>query len=167
MKITKIYFDMDNVLADFNRGIKELCGLEPMDQEKSSPAADQKMWNSVRDTDHFYDRLELVPGAAEMFRLLNDKYSGRCEILSAIPKPKHRILTAAEDKIHWVRRLLSEDISVNIVYKEEKKNFCTGKDCILIDDYARNIEEWEASGGTGILFRNADDALKKLSALEP
>ncbi len=166
MKISKIYFDMDNVLADFKRGIRDLCGLEPPDQEKADPATVRRVWESVRDTEHFYDRLEMVPGAAEMFRLVNEKYCGCCEILTAMPKPKRVIVTAKEDKIHWVRRMLSEDIPVNVVYKEEKKDFCTGKDCILIDDYLRNIEEWETNGGTGILFRNADDAMKKLKVLE-
>lgn len=32
MKIRKIYFDMDGVLADFSKGIKVLCGIEPISQ---------------------------------------------------------------------------------------------------------------------------------------
>ena len=32
MNIKKIYFDMDGVLADFDRGVIKLCGIEPMDQ---------------------------------------------------------------------------------------------------------------------------------------
>ena len=27
MEVEKIYFDMDGVLADFERGVKEICGL--------------------------------------------------------------------------------------------------------------------------------------------
>ena len=30
--IKKIYFDMDGVLAGFNRGVRELCYMEPYDQ---------------------------------------------------------------------------------------------------------------------------------------
>ncbi len=29
MEVEKIYFDMDGVLADFERGVKEICGLIP------------------------------------------------------------------------------------------------------------------------------------------
>lgn len=28
MEIKKIYFDMDGVLADFERGINEICGMK-------------------------------------------------------------------------------------------------------------------------------------------
>jgi len=29
MRYEKIYFDMDGVLADFAKGVRELCGMEP------------------------------------------------------------------------------------------------------------------------------------------
>ena len=166
MRVSKIYFDMDGVLADFDRGIVELCHLQPRSQEIADQAADDKMWEAVRSVEHFYDRLELLPGAEDLFRTLNEKYPGCCEILTGIPKPRRGILTAGEDKTNWVRRLLSKDIPVHIVYKEEKKNYCTGEDCILIDDYSRNIKEWKASGGTGILHRSAEETLRMLKAME-
>ncbi|MBQ3863905.1 MAG: hypothetical protein II790_07700, partial [Schwartzia sp.] len=84
-----------------------------------------------------------------------------CEILSGIPKPRRGITTAADDKSEWVRRNLGEHIKVNIVYREEKKNYVTGRDCILIDDYEKNIKEWEKAGGTGILFISAKETLKR------
>lgn len=162
MKEWKIYLDMDGVLADFNRGTKELCGIKAQGQGIVDPIADEKMWDAIRDTDHFYDRLELMPGAKKMFRLLEKAPSCHCEILTGIPKKKRRIYTAGEDKIKWVRRKLSKDIPINVVYKEEKKNYCTGRYCILIDDLSRNIEEWEAAGGTGILFTEADEVIQLL-----
>ena len=165
MMVRKIFFDMDGVLADFDRGIRELCGIPSLNQEAADKAADERMWAAVRDTDHFYDRLELMPGAEKMFRLLYKKYGSCCEILTAIPKAERGITSAGEDKIRWVRRLLSENIPVHIVYKEEKKNYCTGKDCILIDDYSTNIKDWEAFGGTGILFKNAAETLRALRSL--
>ncbi len=162
MDIKKIYFDMDGVLADFDRGVKELCGLEPIEQGKQN---DDMLWEKVRKVGHFYDKLEIMPGAKEMFDALWAKYGIRCEILSGIPKPRRGIDSAGEDKINWVHRLLSRDIVVNIVYREEKPDYCTGKDCILIDDYEKNIQEWENMGGTGILNKDATETVEKLKEM--
>ena len=32
LDVEKIYFDMDSVLADFERGVRELCGMTPPSQ---------------------------------------------------------------------------------------------------------------------------------------
>ena len=158
MKVEKIYFDMDGVLADFDRGIKELCGLEPRPQD-SSLGSDADMWEKVKEVEHFYDKLFLMPGAKEMFDAVYSKYGDKCEILSAVPKPSRGILSAGDDKIKWVRRLHSEDIQINIVLKEEKRNYCTGKGCILVDDLEGNIQAWKDFGGTGILHKSSEETL--------
>ncbi|MBR4344426.1 MAG: hypothetical protein IKP88_17295 [Lachnospiraceae bacterium] len=163
-EVKKIYFDMDGVLADFERGIREICKTEPVGQnaEKKDEEAEDLMWSKVKKAGHFYDLLEMMPGAGEMFNMIYEKYGDRCEILTGIPSPKREIFCAAEDKINWVRRLLSDKIIINTVLRKEKKNFCTGKDCILIDDYAKNITEWTAIGGTGILFKDSAETIKQL-----
>ena len=167
MEIKKVFFDMDGVLADFDRGVRELCNMEPTPQgDDWRPGMDDPMWVKIREVDHYYDKLELMPGAEKMFRILYDKYRDKCEILTGIPKPKRGILTAGEDKTNWVHRLLSKDIVVNIVFREQKPDYCTGKDCILIDDLEKNIEAWEECGGTGILFTDADSVLKRINEFE-
>ena len=167
MEIKKIYFDMDGVLADFARGVREICRLEPVSQnaKNNDSAKEDRMWNAIRDAGHFYDKLELMPGAKEMFDALYNRYGDKCEILTGIPKPKRGIDSAGDDKKAWVKRLLSDKIKVNIVYREEKARFCTGKDCILIDDFTKNIREWEAMGGTGILNNSAGETMAELEKL--
>ncbi len=162
MKATKIYFDMDGVLADFNRGVRELCGMEAPDQEKPDPEKDNLMWERIRKTDHFYDRLELMPGAKEMFDTVYGTYGERCEILTGIPKENKGILTAEQDKRAWMKRVLSEDVVVNVCYRKEKIRKCTGPDAVLIDDLEKNIREWKEKGGTGILHRSAEETLAEL-----
>lgn len=160
--ITHIYLDMDGVLADFDRGIRELCHMKPVDQDKSTEEQNDALWTAVRQVPHFYDRLEPIPGAVEMFQKLRDKYGDRVQILTGIPKPRRHIENSGEDKIKWVRRLLSEDVPVHIVYREEKLRYCKGPRDILIDDYAKNIREWrkEPQNGTGILFESSKKILK-------
>ena len=165
MEIKKIYFDMDGVLADFDRGVKDLLGLSPINQADKTEAQDDEMFQAMRKTEHFYDRLEPMAGAEDMFHRIYDTFGDKCEILSGIPKARRGIVTAGEDKIRWVRRLLSVQIVVNIVCREEKKNYCTGPDCILIDDFEKTIREWEALGGTGIWHHSAEDTLQKLQEI--
>lgn len=162
-KMTKIYFDMDSVLADFERGVREICKMDPPIQNGTpDPERDDEMWKRIKEADHFYDRLELMPGAKELFDAVYNKYGDKCEILTGVPKPKRGIVTAGEDKINWVRRILSKDIKVNIVLREEKKNYCTGKGCILIDDMEKNILEWKEMGGSGFINVNARNTLERL-----
>ena len=166
MQIEKIYFDMDGVLADFDRGIIELGKIAKVNQSKATPTTDDELWNAVRSVDNFYDKLEPVSGSVEMFRKLYSIYGDKCEILSAVPKPHRNIPSAREDKIKWVRRVLSDQVVINLVYRAEKQDFVKGKGCILIDDYQINIDEWISAGGTGILFESADKVLEKLKELE-
>ena len=167
MDIKKIYFDMDGVLADFDRGVRELCNMDPLPQSEDQPVGyDDELWSKVREAGHFYDKLEIIPGSKELFDYVYNKYGDKCEILTGVPKPRRDITTAGDDKISWVRRLLSKNIKVNIVWREDKPDYCTGKDCILIDDYELNIREWENCGGTGLLFTDAFNVLKMIKELE-
>ena len=167
MVVDKIYFDLDSVLADFLRGVKEICGMEPPNQndEIFDKDKDDEMWRCIKETDHFYDRLEFMPGAKEMFDVVYEKYGAKCEVLTGVPKAKRGITTAGDDKINWVHRLLSPDIKVNIVIREQKPEFCTGEGCVLIDDMEKNIREWEEMGGTGIVNISAVETMEKLKAM--
>lgn len=163
--VEKVYLDMDGVLSDFDRGVRELCGLEPMDQMTATETDNDRLWNAVAKVDHYYGKLEPIPGAGAMLRTLIEKYGDRVEILTGIPKPKRNIQNAGTDKIQWMRRYFGPEIKVNIVYREEKKERCHGKGDILIDDYQKNIDEWIKYGGTGVLFTDADSAIQELQEM--
>lgn len=158
MKFEKIYFDMDGVLVDFKRGITELAGVK-------SDESEDEMWDKVRAVDHFYYKLQPLGNQLEIFRLVNEKYKGIVEILTAIPKPKRNILNAKSDKIAWIYKNIG-CVPINIVYSSEKKNYAKKDTCILIDDRLINIKEWENSGGTGIFFSKDTNILEILENLE-
>jgi len=160
--IMTIYFDLDGVLADFNRGVNELCQRLPIPQDEIDEAEEIELWESIRQVGHFYDKLEPIEGSLNLFNELRSKYN--CEILSAIPKPKRNIKGAAWDKMSWCERYLGKDIPVNICYSAEKKNFADGN--VLIDDYQCNIQRWIDAGGIGILFKNPDQVRQELHNLK-
>ena len=100
-EVEKIYFDMDGVLADFERGVREICGIEPPPQPQdlneeekmARKADDDKMWELIRKTGDFYYRLELMPGAKELFNAVYATYGDKVEILTGVPKEKRQRLT--------------------------------------------------------------------------
>ena len=167
MEIRKIYFDMDGVLADFEKGIRELCHMEPQPQNgKRDKRTDDLMWEAIGKIDRFYDRLDLMPGAKEMFDTVYGKYGDRCEILTGIPREERGLVTAAEDKITWTCRLLSENIKVNAVCRKHKINFCTGPEAVLIDDREKTIKEWQDKGGTAVLHTSPEETIRELEKLD-
>ena len=166
MKAEKIYLDMDGVLVDFDRGCLELCGMKASSQDgERDPHYDDLMWEAIRKIDRFYEKLELMPGAKEMFDRIREKYGDRCEILTGVPRPERGIMTAGEEKNSWMRRMLSEEVKVNIVLRKEKLQYCTGPETVLIDDRADTIRDWVKKGGTGILYVSAEETLKKMEKL--
>jgi 5'(3')-deoxyribonucleotidase len=164
--IKKIFFDLDGVLADFDRGVIELAHSQVLDQASEDFVREDKMWSDISKVPHFYFNLSPMPGALKMFNEVYAEYGDRVEILSGIPKPRRGVVDAAEDKIRWSHLYLSPNIKVNIVFKEQKKNFCSGIDCILIDDLNANIESWKNSGGIGILHISPDSTLSELRSIE-
>ncbi len=155
MEIKKIYIDMDGVLVDFDRGVKELLGLDPQPQESSSDEYNKMLWEKARQYPNFYFKLKPVKDMVDMFNELVKTYGDKVEILTGIPRKERGIETASQDKIDWIHKYLSKDVKVNTVRRKEKKNFCLGSGYILIDDYTKNLNEWFEAGGTSILFKDA------------
>lgn len=160
--VDKIYFDMDGVVADFERGAREFCGLPDVPQSQRTKEEDDLMWAKIREVEHFYDRIKPLDEGVKLFEMVYAKYGERCELLTGIPKPRRGIPTAGEDKINWAHRVLSSQVVVNIVFREDKKDYCKGKDSILIDDLPSNISAWTEAGGTGILYTDAASAISIL-----
>ena len=61
-------------------------------------------------------------------------------------------------KLSWLKKFTKVKRSrINLVLREQKKKFAkddNGNANLLIDDYEKNVQEWERSGGIGILHKN-------------
>ena len=166
IEVNKIYFDMDGVLADFDGGVIEFCGFgDVKSRAELTKEQDDLMWEKIKAVPHFYDRIKPLEDGVGLFFKLYELYGDKCELLTGIPKPKRGIVSAPEDKINWAHRVLSPEIKVIPVYRENKKDYCSGPDCILIDDMKSNIDSWSEYGGTGILYTDAASASEELKRL--
>ena len=151
-----IYCDMDGVLCDFYRAANNLTpdGVDNL----SVP----EIWSYTRNCERFWHELEWMPGGREIWAVV-DKFNAH--ILSSLPysDPNSR-----PGKLHWLKKQinLTESDRIHLTKsRHDKKNFATANAMIniLIDDYHKNIKEWNDAGGFGILHTDANKTLDQLA----
>lgn len=152
-----LYLDLDGVFANFEDAVRRHTHLNYTD----NPV---KAWNAIDKIPHFFQRIYPMPGAFKMFDDINKMCTVPIEILTSLPDPTGTLKQAPYDKTAWVARYLSKDIKVNTVQGWDKKAlFADGN--ILVDDSFRNINDWIASGGTGIHHTSNFNTLLELKYL--
>jgi 5'(3')-deoxyribonucleotidase len=145
----KIFLDLDGTLAKFN--VRN--ALERFDKEQG-----------------FFARLGAYVGIEEVNRLAGNN---NLYIISASPNEQ-----ADNDKMLWINKYLSNIPKENITLCrlgenkaeiiQNKYNITINKECFLLDDYTKNLKEWESIGGTGIkrLTTVSDNSRKLWKGLE-
>lgn len=127
----KIFLDLDGTLAKFN--VRN--ALKNFETKKG-----------------FFARLGAYVGIEYINSLAKN---GNLYIISASPNEQ-----ADKDKMEWISRYLNNIPNENITLCrcgenkaeiiENKYSIKIDKDCFLVDDYTKNLIEWENMGGTGI-----------------
>lgn len=164
-KLGTIYCDMDGVLADFMKGAHDVLGhaFDDKDLNKMNPNHKQNTRDKVAKHPGFWEDLPLMPGALQLWKFIN-KYNAH--ILTAYPSwdPGGK-----KGKRIWVKKHLNNlpDERFHAVQRAEKQDYAKtdGKPNILIDDYIKNIKEFEAAGGIGIHHIDAETTISKLKKL--
>ena len=161
-----IFFDMDNVLVDFQ------SGLDKVPQEIKAQYEDDGTGKShYDDIPGIFSLMDPMPGAIEAVKALAD--CGRYElyILSTAPWGNPSAWT---DKLEWVKKHLDSDRPDGIFYKRlilsHHKNLCIQRSAWLIDDRkAHGSEHFEhhlIHFGTG-QFPDWDSVVKFFLSGEP
>ena len=157
-EITKIFVDMDGVLADFIKGVegpKYLNG--PFDKQSDYDQRKVELSNAGL----FFD----LPPMNDM-RTLVDYVKGTgidWEILSCSGVlNRDRV---AKDKFVWIRKHADIDVLVTCTLKGKDKAIFARPGYVLIDDKASNITAWQDAGGIGIHHICASRTIKHLKKL--
>ncbi len=153
-----IYCDMDGVLCDFFSAVQKLT-----DQSIKSMSV-SKMWALTRKTSNFWEDLEWMEGGQEIWRVV-DHYQGH--ILSSLP---YSDPNSEPGKREWLRRnvQLTDLDRIHLVKRRNAKQdfaMLNGVSNILIDDYIKNTDEWQAAGGVAIHNTDAGITLRQLQEL--
>ena len=144
-KITKIYLDMDGVIADFNKRYKELYKMEPKEAEDKKEF--YKFFDEFIATKQFAT-LDLMPDAVLLLNYLS-KLNIPTEILSSTASEKRDADIRAQ-KLMWLQTH-NIGFKVNLVPGKRLKKDFSNVNSILIDDTPVNIDQWRREGGVGIL----------------
>jgi len=139
-ELPQIYCDMDMVLCDFIGGYQKTTGKDFATTDKD------ERWEEIKSKKDFWATLDWMPGAERMWKLIN-KYNAN--ILSAY---SNRDANSRPGKKKWLSRFAKPTGRIHLVVRADKQKYATtnGKPNILIDDYIKNIKEWETKGGIGI-----------------
>ena len=139
----KIFLDLDGTLAKFNVP----NALERFDKEEG-----------------FFKNLGAYKGIEVVNELAKEK---ELFIISASPNEQ-----ADKDKMIWINKYLPNISKTNITICrigenkaqiiQDKYNITINEECYLLDDYTKNLKEWETFGGKGIkrITKVADNSRK-------
>ena len=151
-----IYCDMDQVLCNFMKSADAAVGGSFVDTDK------EERWNAINQTKGFWANLEWMPGAKRLWDFIS-KYD--TEILSAY---SNRDVTSRTGKLKWLSKNTKiKRGKINLVMRSDKQKYAMtdGKPNVLIDDYIKNIKEWEAKGGIGVHHTSVGKTISELKSL--
>ena len=154
--LPEIYCDLDEVLVDFIRGANAAVGGDFVKMDKD------ERWNKVNQTKGFWPNLGWKPNAKRLHDFII-RYNPH--VLSAYTG---RDPTSKVGKMKWLKKNTSfKRANVHLVLRSQKKSYATTnkKPNILIDDYDKNIREWEAKGGIGIHHTDVGKTISELKRL--
>ena len=155
--LPELYCDMDMVLVDFLKGAEQVMG------EPFATADRNTRWDKICSTKGFWENLNWMPGAKKLYQRVA-KYD--THILSAY---SGKDPSCKGGKMKWLGKNTRVPRSkIHLVRREEKKAFAKtkdGKPSVLIDDYIKNIREWESAGGIGIVHTSISKTLAELKKL--
>ena len=154
--LPEIYCDLDEVLVDFMRGADAAVGGSFVKMDKD------ERWKRVNQTKGFWANLGWKSNAKRLHDFII-RYNPH--VLSAYPDldPNSR-----NGKMKWLKKNTGfKRGNIHLVLRSQKKNYATTDEIpnVLIDDYDKNIREWEAKGGIGILHTDVGKTISELKRL--
>lgn len=146
----KVFLDLDGVLVDFRRGVCKAFGRD----DPSTNWIFWENWEGVTDKDvdekcgiFFWDMLDWTPEGPYIEQAVQEKFNSEDIYLLTTPMPNPGSGTG---KLKWIKRCMPRLYNRTII-SYAPKSLLAGPNTLLIDDKDKNIAEFVAAGGYGIL----------------
>lgn len=110
-------------------------------------------WEEVCAKGYFRNRPPMMNVINAVKHIIKNHPEVEVFILSAVITDEH----SRDEKHEWLDKFLPEidrEHRIFSVYGEDKGKYIHAKGDILLDDYSKNLTEWEAHGGKGIKLLN-------------
>jgi len=156
---TKIYLDMDGVLADFFAEYAKLAGVN--NYRDIPPASADPTLKKMVGTD-FFSRLPKFSTADSLVKLVL-KYVKTYGVCSSPLRGDFK--NSGQHKRIWIKNHLDPQPAEIIITGQKERHAVNpdGSPNILIDDRGVNIVAWRARGGIGIKYQADEDSLQKVA----
>jgi 5'(3')-deoxyribonucleotidase len=153
----RLYYDMDGVLADFDKGARAALGVANT-YKFEFVYGTNAFWRGLDSDPNFFGNLDMMRDACEL--LWHTRHLNRA-VLTALPKDPVRAPIIDAQKREWVRRFIGAEVPVICCETLDKPKYCKPGD-VLIDDRAVNRDNWERAGGLFVVHTSAKDSLAQL-----
>lgn len=162
----KIYCDMDGVLCDFDRQLKD-SWLDEYNKENNTNYKNGWDFDEKESSNKFWKNVEKfgvkfwsdMPWMKDGKKLWNYIKKYDTEILSTPSRDSN----SKKGKYIWCKRELNFDKDKITLTKQ--KYLKANETSILIDDLKKNVDKFKEAGGVAILHKNTEDTIKKLKDL--
>ena len=150
----QLFLDCDGVLADFDTAATKIFGRPP--REAEDQIGTPRFWQTIHHQRNFYRHLPLMADAREFF--------------DAVAHLNPVILTgcpvggwAEAQKVAWAAEHFPGTEIVTCLSRNKCDHMHAGD--ILVDDYLKYRDRWEAAGGIFVHHRSAAASIAALSDL--
>lgn len=150
--IYEVFQDLDGCLCDFDGGVRKLWnGLHP---KHDLQLRDGQMWKRIAASEGFFTGLGWHEDAKGFWEFISQTNP---TILTGIPLGNW----APAQKREWCARELGPHVPVITCLSRDKQQYA-GPGKLLLDDREKNILQWEAMGGHGILWQSPGQVMREL-----
>ena len=152
----RLFLDADGVLADFDRGARELLGMSP--KAYIAKHGRGAFWKRLARAKNFYGSLPQMPDAPLLFEAVKHL---KPTILTGLPLGTW----AAPQKERWAAEHFPGVPIITCMARDKHKHMQPGD--VLVDDREKHRPAYEEAGVVFVHHKNAEDSLRQLAKIFP